>query len=124
MEFYLSFRFFMFCLILGVRGMFVLVEGPERETVGFVPLSLRVELHDLTQDYRGTSVATVPKRFRVATRPENETDLELGQKLWNTYFQATVYEDEDEEEEEAAQQGEEKQDDAAANDLDLEKELK
>jgi hypothetical protein len=83
----------------------------------------RIELHDLNQDYRGSS-ASVPKKHRVFRRPETKEDILIGQGFWNKHFGATVYEEDEEEREgEGGEEEEEENGGEPIEELDLAKEL-
>ncbi len=97
---------------MGMDSKFAFVVGENNPTVGYFALEQRIEMHDWFLDYRGAA-PSVPKKHRIATRPETEQDRVQGESLWQQRF-AEVEEYEDEGEEEAAQ---------PQGDLDLNKEL-
>ena len=79
---------------VGPDSKFVLIVNDNSPTVGYFALETRVEMHDWFLDYRG-AVTSVPKKHRIASRPEMEQDRVTGERLWQLRFaEAEEYEDE------------------------------
>jgi hypothetical protein len=97
----------------GPETKFVFVVDDNSPTVGYFVLERRVEMHDWYLDNRGTAFS-VPKKHRIASRPEMEMDRTTGEANWQQRFGEEEYEDE------GAGEGEEADEQAK---LDVAKEL-
>jgi hypothetical protein len=86
----------------GNEGKYVLVWGKGTPIASYVPISLRVELHDLSHDFRGAA-PVVNSRFKVAKRPLPDDVL---QNMHSAKFQH-FFDDPDEGMEEGAREADE-----------------
>ncbi len=78
----------------GAESKFVFVLNDKSPTVSYFALEQRLEMHDWFLDNRGLALS-LPKKHRIASRPETEEDAVRGEIFWQRRFgDAEEYEDE------------------------------